>query len=199
MRAQRVQAHLHFCAQLELMAIAIIYFLEPVPESSVLVGGSQGLAPLLHVRSGTVYLNLIESRWAPNDSSLLRQPEWLIPAASQSWADDFWMCKGEHEWFLIRREVMTGAWYYQSWISVLVCSPAKDGISKLDIGWGQSEDESEPAPLLGLRRQYGTAFTNFCNNENPTSPHSEEPERFWKKISPWVSFFDGLWPSLPPG
>lgn len=53
----------------------------------MLVGGSQGLAPLLHVRSGTVYPILIESRWAPNDSSLLRQAERLIPAARQSCAD----------------------------------------------------------------------------------------------------------------
>lgn len=113
----------HICispAQLELMAMAIIYFLEPLPESSVLVGGSQGLAPLLHVRSGTVYLILIESRWAPNDSSLLRQSERLIPAARQSWAEDLWMCKGEHKWFLIGKQVMTGALYYSSWISVVV-------------------------------------------------------------------------------
>lgn len=155
-RAQRVQAHLHFSAQLELMAMAIIYFLEPLPESSVLVGGSQGLAPLLHVRSGTVYLILIESRWDPNDSSLLRQSERLIPAARPSWAEDLWMCKGEHKWFLIGKQVMTGALYYSSWISVVVWSPAKDGRSKLDFGKGKSEDENEPAPSWGLRRQYGT-------------------------------------------
>lgn len=138
------------------MAMAIIYFLEPLPESSVLVGGSQGLAPLLHVRSGTVYLILIESRWAPNDSSLLRQSERLIPAARQSWAEDLWMCKGEHKWFLIGRQAMTGALYYSSWISVVVWISAKDGRSKLDFGKGKSDDESELAPSRGLCRQYGT-------------------------------------------
>lgn len=190
------------------MAMAIIYFLEPLPESSVLVGGSQGLAPLLHVRFGTVYLILIESRWAPNDSSLLRQSERSIPAARRSWADDLWMCKGKHKWFLIGRQVMTGARYYSSWISVVVWSPAKDGKSKLDFGknrhlWAKAQarvarplhEESAGNMALCL----DAAFTNFSYNENPTAPHSEEAGHFWRKVSPRVSFFDGLWPLLPPG
>lgn len=54
-----------------------------------------------------------------------RQSERLIPAARQSWADDLWMCKGEHKLFLIEREVMTGAWNYLSRISVLVKAQLK--------------------------------------------------------------------------
>lgn len=104
----------HFCAQLELMAMAITFFLEPLPKSSVMVGGSQGLAPQLHVGSGSVYLFLIESRWAPCDSSLLyslTESEALIAAARQSWADDLWMGKKEHKWFPIGRQVMSEVTY----------------------------------------------------------------------------------------
>lgn len=79
-----------------------------------MVGGSQGLAPLLHVGSGSVYLVLMESRWASYDYPVfyrLTESGPLIPAARQSWADDLWMGKEEHRWFLIGRQPMTDAPY----------------------------------------------------------------------------------------
>lgn len=73
--------------------------------SFVMVGGSQVLASLLHVESGSVYLVLMESRWA-SSPLLYRLTESgpLIPAAGQSWANHLWMGKEEHRWFLIGRE-----------------------------------------------------------------------------------------------
>lgn len=52
--------------------VRIIFYLEPLPESFVMVGASQGLAQQLHVGSGSVYLVLMESRWASYDSSPLQ-------------------------------------------------------------------------------------------------------------------------------
>lgn len=75
---------------------------------------SQGLASLLHVGSGSVYLLLMESRWAFYDSPLLYRLTGsgpLIPAARRSWADDLWMGKEEHRWFLIARQAMTDGPY----------------------------------------------------------------------------------------
>lgn len=80
------------------------FYLEPVAESFVLVGGSQGLALSLHVGSGSVYLVLMESRWASYDSPLLNrlaESGPLIPAAGHSLEDHLWMGKEEHRWFLI--------------------------------------------------------------------------------------------------
>lgn len=73
------------------MAMGIIFFLESLPKFFAMVGESQGLDPLLHVGSGTIYLVLMESRWGCYDSPLLYRPTEsgpLIPAAGQSWADD---------------------------------------------------------------------------------------------------------------
>lgn len=87
--------------------MCIILYLEPLPESFVMVGGSQGLAPLLHVGSGSVYLVLMESRWASYDSPLLyrlTESGPLIPAAGQSWADHLWMGNDQYRWFLIGGE-----------------------------------------------------------------------------------------------
>lgn len=79
--------------------MCIILYLEPLPQSFVMVGGSQGLALQLHVGSGSVYLALMESRWASNASSLpyrLSESGPLIPAARQSRAEHLWMGEVKH-------------------------------------------------------------------------------------------------------
>lgn len=89
--------------------MCIVLYFEALPESFVMVGGSQGLAPLLHVGSGSVYLVLMESRWASYDSPLLyrlTESGPLIPPARQSWVDHLWLDKEEHRWFLIGRHEM---------------------------------------------------------------------------------------------
>lgn len=55
-------------------------YLEALLESFVIVGGSQGLALLLHVGSGSVYLVLMEPRWASYYSPLLHSLAHSGPA-----------------------------------------------------------------------------------------------------------------------
>lgn len=110
--------------------VCIILYLEPLPDSFVMVGGSQGLAPLLHVGSGSVYLGLMESRWASYDSPLLyrlTESGPLVPAAGQSWMDHLWMGKEEHRWFLTESQEMVDVPSWQGWIGFWVWSPAWDG------------------------------------------------------------------------
>lgn len=59
-----------------------------------MVGGSQGLALMIPVGSGSVYLFLMGSRWACAHFPVLHrlaEPSGLLtPGVTQSWVDDLW-------------------------------------------------------------------------------------------------------------
>lgn len=66
-----------------------------------MVGGSQGPAPLLHVGSGSIYLVLMESRWAAYDSPLFyRLSVWTTDSSSRAvWKMvSGWVRKMVHSW-----------------------------------------------------------------------------------------------------
>lgn len=70
------------------------FILDALPQSFVLVGGSQGLALMIPVGSGSIYLFLMGSRWAcvhfPVLHRLAEPSGLLTPGVTQRWVDTPW-------------------------------------------------------------------------------------------------------------